>query len=221
MGGVVGTTTCGSGAVGCGPGANPGGVAPVCPGGMGAEGAGSDGGTEKDGSGPSPPHDAATGVAAMRRPTRTQTLRVNSHCGGASSGVRIGTGTTDVGTTDVRTTVVGVVVVGDGASCAGARGASTNGDGASGRGPGPSIGPPPTGAECCGPPPGFTDGGSGGSGAWALHDTAQGVAATRTPTTTCIPFTANLCAIVSVIWTPRKRTNCMLIVPRPSPGFRE
>ena len=53
MGGVVSTTTGASGSVGCGPGTNSGGVAagaeispPGCPGGMGAEGADTVGGTE-------------------------------------------------------------------------------------------------------------------------------------------------------------------------------
>ena len=76
MVGVVGTTTGASGSVGCGPGTNSGGVSagaeispPGCPGGMGAEGAEMVGGTEKAGSGPSPPHATATGVAAMRTPT--------------------------------------------------------------------------------------------------------------------------------------------------------
>ena len=78
---VVGTTTGASGSVGCGPGTNSGGVVvgaevspPGCPGamgemggmgGMGAEGAVMVGGA---GSGPSPPHATATGVAAMRTP---------------------------------------------------------------------------------------------------------------------------------------------------------
>ena len=73
MGGVVSTTTGASGSVGCGPGTNSGGVAagaeispPGCPGGVGAEGAEMVGAA---GSGPSPPHATATGVAAMRPTT--------------------------------------------------------------------------------------------------------------------------------------------------------
>ena len=109
-----------------------------------------------------------------------------------------------------------VVVDGGGATPAGGRGASTNGEGASGRGPGPSIGSPPTGGDCG---PGFTDGGSGGSGPCVLHDTAHGVAATSTPTTTRIARIANLCAIVSVIWTPKEKNQLHSDRPTPVTGF--
>ena len=144
-----------------------------------------------------------------------------SHCGGASSGVGIGTGADrgrwshgDVGTTDV-----GVVVVGDGASCAGARGASTNGEGASGRGPGPSIGPPPTGGECCGRDSPTADPVVAAPGRYTTPPTASPPRVRRRPHAS--PALRTFVQLCRSSGPPRKRINCILIVPRPSLGFRE